>query len=237
MTNRFIDFSRLRPKISETIAGEASKLSANFSISNAKDNAMYNVVSKCTYSNTIDQDKVATKWKELESEYRSKNLTIEEIDFEKRNFYLLDGQRCFVENSFDFVIQGLDIFSNINLLKMSCDTLIAKFNKLMEDVLVNNVPILRSETTMKNSFDMILVNEDYTIGKVLEYILYTKFHTSKTPTLNFCGFKKFHPHDAKSTIRIAFVDEHKDQDPKQLLHYASQYAILILQYIASIIPN
>jgi hypothetical protein len=53
-TNRFIDFSRLRPKISETIPGEALKLSANFSISNAKDNAMYNVVSKCTYSNTID---------------------------------------------------------------------------------------------------------------------------------------------------------------------------------------
>jgi DNA-directed RNA polymerase alpha subunit/DNA-directed RNA polymerase subunit L len=236
-TNRFIDFSRLRPKISETIAGEALKLSANFSISNAKDNAMYNVVSKCSYSNTIDPDIVLKKWKEFESEYRSKNLTIEEIQFEKKNFYLLDGQRCFVENSFDFIIQGLDIFSNIALLKMSCDTLITKFDKLIKDINVNDVPILRSETTMQNSFDMILVREDYTIGKILEYILYTKFYTSKTPTLNFCGFKKFHPHDAKSTIRIAFVEQHKDKDPKQLLHYASQYAILILQYIASMLPN
>lgn len=236
-THRFIDFSRLRPKISETIAGEALKLSANFSISNAKDNSMYNVVSKCTYSNTIDSDRVSKKWKEMETEYRAKNLTNEEIEFEKKNFYILDGQRCFIENSFDFIIQGLDIFSNIKILKMSCETLIAKFNQLNEDLIVNNVPILRSETTMKNSFDIILVNEDYTIGKVLEYILYSKFYTPKSPTLNFCGFKKFHPHDAKSTIRISFVDEHKDDDPKELLHFASQHAILILKYVVSMIKD
>lgn len=236
-TNRFIDFSRLRPKISETIAGEALKLSANFSISNAKDNAMYNVVSKCTYSNTIDNEKVVKKWKELESEYRAKNLTTEEIEFEKKNFYILDGQRCYVENSFDFIIQGLDIFSNIQILRMSCETLIGKFNKLNEELFVNNVPILRSETTMKNSFDVILVNEDYTLGKVLEYILYSKFYTPKNPTLNFCGFKKFHPHDAKSTIRISFVDEHKDDDPKELVHFASQHAILILKYVISMLKN
>lgn len=235
LTERYIDFSRLRPKISETIPGEALKMSATFSISNAKDNSMYNVVSKCTYSNTIDQVKVVQKWKELESEYRSKSLTPEEIDFEKRNFYLLDGQRCYTEDSFDFIIQGLGIFPNIKILKMSCETLIDKFTKLNEDILSNNVPILISETTMKNCFDIILINEDYTIGKVLEYILYTIFYESKKPLLNFCGFKKFHPHDAKSTIRISFIEEHKDESPNELLHYASQYAILIFKHISSLI--
>lgn len=235
LTGRYIDFSRLRPKISETIPGEALKLSALFSISNAKDNSMYNVVSKCTYSNTIDQVKVVQKWKELEAEYRSKDLSLEEIDFEKRNFYLLDGQRCYAENSFDFIIQGLGIFSNVSILKISCETLIDKFNKLNDDILANNVPILVSETTMKNCFDIILVNEDYTIGKVLEYILYTRFYESKKPLLNFCGFKKFHPHDAKSTIRISFIEEHKDESPNKLLHYASQYAILIFKHIVSMV--
>jgi DNA-directed RNA polymerase subunit L len=236
ITGRFIDFSRLRPKISDTIPGEVLKLTANFSISNAKDNAMYNVVSKCTYSNTIDQNKVDKKWKELEAEHRSKGLSNEEIKFEQRNFYLLDGQRCFTENSFDFVIEGLDIFSNIQLLKMSCETLIDKFDKLIKDIDENNVPILRSETTMKNSFDMILVNEDYTIGKVLEYILYTEFYAVENPTLNFCGFKKFHPHDAKSTIRVAFVGD-EDLNPAQLLKNASNYAIKIFEYIALMIKE
>ena len=101
ITKRYIDFSRLRPKISDTIPGEVLKLSANFSISNAKDNAMYNVVSKCTYSNTIDTDKANNKWNELKAEYMSKGLTTEEIAFEEKNFRLLDGQRCFKDNSFE----------------------------------------------------------------------------------------------------------------------------------------
>ena len=57
---------------------------------------------------------------------------------------------------------------------------------------------------MSNSFDIILENEDYTIGKVLEYFLYTKFYETKL--LTFCGFKKMHPHDSYSIIRVAYKD-------------------------------
>ena len=35
--------------------------------------------------------------------------------------------------------------------------------------------------------DIILLNEDYTIGKILEYVLYTKFFATRDPVLNF-GF-------------------------------------------------
>lgn len=230
ITSRFIDFSRLRPKISDSIPGEALKLYANFSISNAKDNSMYNVVSKCTYSNTIDEAVLESRWVELKKEHQSKGLTEDEISFEKKNFYLLDGQRCFKQNSFDFTIKGLGIFTEIALMKLSCQVLISKLKQICDDVLIDNVPILVSETTMKNSFDIILVNEDYTIGKMLEYILYTKFFVSKKPLLNYCGFKKFHPHDAKSTIRVAFNDD-KSINPRQLLHYACEHAILTLQSI------
>ena len=230
MHERYIDFSRLRPRISNTIPGEALKFSANFSISNAKDNAMYNVVSKCTYSNTIDEDKADNKWKEIKNEHISKGLSTDEVNFEEINFRNLDRQRCFIENSFDFVIEGLNIFTNLELLKMSCQTLIGKFNKIIEDITKNNVPILRSETTMKNSFDIILDNEDYTIGKVLEYILYTNYYAVKNPILNFCGFKKFHPHDAKSTIRVAFVTD-TDLKPELLLGSACEHAIKIFKHI------
>ena len=56
---------------------------------------------------------------------------------------------------------------------------------------------------MENCYDMILVNEDYTIGKSLEYVLYSK-HYAGDKSLTFCGFKKFHPHNDDSTLRIAF---------------------------------
>ena len=58
---------------------------------------------------------------------------------------------------------------------------------------------------MENSFDIILENEDYTIGKTLEFIIYNKFF-ERTKILSFCGFKKYHPHDSESIIRIAYKD-------------------------------
>ena len=38
------------------------------------------------------------------------------------------------------------------------------------------IDIVVSETTIDNCYDVRLENEDYTMGKVLEYILYTKFY-------------------------------------------------------------
>jgi len=57
---------------------------------------------------------------------------------------------------------------------------------------------------MNNCFDIILENEDYTIGKVIEYMLYAKFYETKI--LKFCGFKKMHHHDSDSIIRVAYTD-------------------------------
>ena len=40
---------------------------------------------------------------------------------------------------------------------------------------------------MKNAFDITLENEDYTIGKVIEYFMLVKFYDTKM--LTYCGFK------------------------------------------------
>ena len=66
------------------------------------------------------------------------------------------------------------------------------------------VMIKLSETNMDFSYDIVLENEDYTIGKVLEYILYEKFFIEQK-LLTFCGFKKVHPHDTDSIIRVAYA--------------------------------
>jgi hypothetical protein len=41
------------------------------------------------------------------------------------------------------------------------------------------------------------------MGKVIEYILYEKYFMGDK-ILSFCGFKKFHPHDSDSVIRLAY---------------------------------
>jgi DNA-directed RNA polymerase subunit L len=96
---------------------------------------------------------------------------------------------------------------------MACSLLKYQFDKLAEDIESDNVTILNSETTMDNCFDFILEHGDYTIGKSLEYILYEKefVATGKEPTIKYCGFKKMHPHDDHSIIRVSYIAKEADK--------------------------
>jgi len=203
-TNYYIDFGRLRPKISDTIPGEVLKLTAEFSISNARDESAFNVVSKCAYGNTPDVIKIKEQWEAQEAKLKSQEMPTSDIEFQKRNYYILDAQRQYVPDSFDFVVQTIGMYDNKDILKMANKILVGKFDALIQEIDSDVVEILTSETTMDHCYDIILKNEDYTVGKVLEYILYDK-HYQGDKTLSFCGFKKFHPHDVTSTVRVAFA--------------------------------
>lgn len=208
--NSYIDLVRLRPKIGDSIPGEHLKFRAEFAVSSASHNSMFNVVSKCAYSNTPDMVKIGSIWDGYAAKLQSEDSTPEEIEFQKRNFYMLDAQRHFVPDSFDFVVQTLGVYTNNEIVKKACAILQNKLVDFIQALDSDTVPIMGSESArepsiMPNSYDVILEDEDYTIGKVLEYILYEK-HYQGEKTLNYCGFKKFHPHNSDSTIRLAFVE-------------------------------
>ena len=69
----------------------------------------------------------------------------------------------------------------------------------------DEVEIKIADSTIPNCYDIHLNNEDYTIGKTIEYFLYSDYFEG-LKTLSFCGFKKFHPHDIDSIIRVAYID-------------------------------
>jgi DNA-directed RNA polymerase alpha subunit len=203
-TNMFIDFARLRPRIGDSILGEKLKFSAEFSVHTAKENSMFNVVSKCAYANTPDLEKAKLVWEDIETNLRTKDTPADDIEIQRKNFYLLDAQRHFVEDSYDFVLQSVGVFENKDLVKKACVVLQKKMIQMIESLDSDLVPILNAETTMEFCFDVILENEDYTIGKILEYLLYES-HYQGDKIFTFCGFKKFHPHNDDSTIRVAYV--------------------------------
>lgn len=205
ITNDYIDFVRLRPKIGDSIPGEQLKLTCEFTIGTAKQNGSYNVVSKCTYGNTVDTDKADDAWTLIQQKLAEEDTLKNEIEFQKRNFYLLDAQRYFVPDSFDFQIQSIGVFDNRRLIKKACNILRTKLLDMHRNLESDIIPIKTSLTTVENSYDVILVDEDYTLGKVLEYIMYEKYY-NKEQILTFCGFKKFHPHDTDSTVRIAYKE-------------------------------
>ena len=218
-TNSYIDFARLRSKISDSIPGEELKLTAEFSVSTAKTNSMYNMVSICSYGNTPDSVKAAEIWEEQEAKLQSDGISAEEIEFQKKNFALLDAQRYFVPDSFDFTLQTIGVYENKELITKACAVLQNKFIDMIQGLDADIVPILNSETTIDHCFDVILENEDYTIGKVLEYMLYEKYYQGDK-SLSFCGFKKFHPHNADSTIRVAFEQKGDKSMVRQIVREA-----------------
>jgi DNA-directed RNA polymerase subunit L len=208
----FIDFARLRPRIGD-VPGEHLKLSCEFSVANVATNSMFNVVSKCAYGFTVDSAKSAAAWEKIEAKMAadgSSGGSSGEIAFAKRNFELLDAQRYFKEDSFDFVLRSVGVFTCPVIVKKACAIMQRKLRTFSDAIDADTVPILATEvsgvkTTMDNCYDIILENEDYTLGKALEYYLYQTFFVEKK-TMNFCGFKKLHPHDSSSRIRVAFIE-------------------------------
>jgi DNA-directed RNA polymerase subunit L len=230
LTGYYIDFARLRPKISDEIRGEALHLTCEFSIGTAKEDGMFNVVSTATYGFTQDDETIKKELTKKAQEWKDKGLTKDEIEFESKNWGLLDAQRIVKRDSFDFIIQTLGVFTNQEIIKKACDIIIDKLDTLNTSIDTDEIQIHLSENTMINSYDIILENEDYTIGTVLEYFLNSKFYEG-TKTLSFCGFKKMHPHDLDSIIRIAYKNDADKHTVKQNLKECIADALTVYKKI------
>lgn len=210
ITKNYIDFARLRPAISDEILGEILMMKCSISKGNGADDYMYNNVSVCSYGNTVDTSKAESEWNKIEKE-NSKDKDENELQKMYNNYMLLDAKKHYIKNSFDFMIETIGVYKNQELVKIGCNELIKKFNKVIALVDNDDLEINKSENTNDNSYDIILYNEDYTIGKVIEYILYKKFfEDKKNKKISYCGFIKKHPHDSFSTIRIIYDNDVND---------------------------
>jgi DNA-directed RNA polymerase subunit L len=202
-TGHYIHFLRLRSKISNEIPGEKLHLTCEFEIGTALEDGCFNVVSTCAYGNTVDTVKQDQELSKKIQAWKNENKTKDDIDFEIKNWKLLEGKRIFKPNSFDFVIQTVGIYTNYEIVNKACNILIDKLNAISTLIDTDDISITPSDNTIPNSYDIKLMNEDYTIGKVIEYFFYSKFYEN-IKILSFCGFKKEHPHDNYSVVTIAY---------------------------------
>ena len=203
VTGDYIDFVRLKAKSAEEIQGKIINLTSEFDIGTAKEDGAYNVVSTCAYGNTIDQATQEAKLAQLKQKWKDEGKKESEIEFEATNWKLLEGKRIFKKDSFDFVIQSIGIYTNAELLNLACKVMIEKLQNLNSIIEKDEVEIKIADSTIPNCYDIHLNNEDYTIGKVIEYFLLKNFYD--TGILTFSGFKMLHPHDTYSLIRVAYT--------------------------------
>ena len=208
-TGDYIEFSRLQPKLSENIDGERLVFRCGLDIGTASQDGSFNVISTCAYECTPDIAKADEVWSEQATAMKKDKISDEDIDMEKKNWFILQAKRYYHTNSYDFTIETVGVFENTEIVIKACKIMIYKCEKFLYDLEHGQVPIVPSETTLKNGFDVTLINEDYTLGKVIEFYLYQQ-HFIADKTLSFCGFRKSHPHATDSFIRVAF---HNEIDP------------------------
>jgi len=199
----FIDFLRLRPKISDEIPGERIKLTCDFSISTARDDSMFNVVGTCSYGFTPDREEMVKQLSIRKDKWNTEGKTAAEIDFESKNWNLLEGLRYVKKQSFDFIVQTVGIFENKDIIIKACEILMHKLDTQKQLLDKDEMSIEPADSTLENCYDITLENEDYTVGTILNYEIYETFY-KEHETLSYIGFKKMHPHDTHSLIRIAF---------------------------------
>ena len=204
----YIDFVRLRPKISDKMPGEKIKLTCEFSIKTARDDSAFNVTGTCSYGCTPNMEAIGQQLEIRKQKWKDEGKSATEIDFEAKNWKLLEALRYVKARSFDFVLETVGIYENDVIIVKACDILLHKFEVLNHSLEQDELEIKTSKNTMENCYDIILVNEDYTVGNILNHILYTTFYTD-LKALDYVGFKKFHPHDTESTIRVCLTNKTK----------------------------
>jgi DNA-directed RNA polymerase alpha subunit len=227
LTGDFIDFVRLKGKPSDDLQAKTIHFTCEFDIGTAKEDAAYNVVSTCSYGNTIDTANQEATLQQLKQKWKDEGKKENEVEFEAANWKLLEGKRIFLKDSFDFVLQTIGIHTNGELLLSACEIMMSKLQNLDSIIEKDELEIRNADSTLRNSFDVILENEDYTIGKVIEYFLYTNFYEKRLMT--FCGFDMAHPHDLHSTIRVAYVEAVEISTVKGHLKDCISYATDVFQ--------
>lgn len=212
ITGEYIDLVRLRPKTTYDGEGEHLKLNCGFSVGNAGENSMFNVVTTCSFGNTPDKIKLNDLWNEREKELN--DIDPSKIESYKKDFDIIEGQRNYIKNSYDFIVETNRIYSNNELFTLASSIINKKIDTLLNNLVNKNI-IIPITDAMPNSFEIKLENEDYTIGKLLENQLYSSYFENEK-IFNYISFKKYHPHDNDSFIKISMVTI---DDPRLISKY------------------
>ena len=205
LSNHYIDFARLLPRVADYTEGEELHVTAEFDMGIAEQDSAFNVCCTCAYGCTPDIEKQKQAWDELP----------ESSDVKKggeKNWRLLSARRIVKDRSFDFVIETVSasVHTNGALLRKACDIMKIKCETFISSLDDEVASIVAADVTMPYAFNIILRREGYTLGKALEHMLYTK-HYMGDMKLTFCAFKKAHPHDPDSYIQVALQDDASDK--------------------------
>jgi DNA-directed RNA polymerase alpha subunit len=234
ITGGYILIARLMPRLTQFVEGERLALTAEIGVGTARMDGMYNVVSTGAYCSTPNVEEADKVWTECAKVLDRDGNDAGFIASEKKNWFAMEAQRYTHSDSFDFIIESVGVYSNVEILTKACLLLVEKCNKMISDIenASGDVDVAPSDTTLSNGYDVTLQNEDYTLGKCVEYFIHTN-HYEGSRTVSFCGFRKTHPHDTHSMIRMAFHAPTDDDIVNTYLIQAARESAAVFQSLIS----
>lgn len=238
ITSDYIHLLTLQPAIG-AIPGEKIKLTARFQWTSAAENGMF-IAACASYGYTQDVEKSREEWTRREAELQASDAEESDIVAAKSDFYNLDAARYFVPNSFDFSVQSIGVYGNLEAVQTACEHVRRKLGDLVLATDSNMLPVFRSteartvggydsiiESSMLNSYDIILENLDETVGNILAYAVLALYYKNsgdenEEDEISYCGHKKIHPHDTYSMLRIALTKDEPMVIARVLKHACSE---------------
>jgi hypothetical protein len=224
LTKDYILLTRLYPRKNSISDVEEIHLEAPLSLRKSSESSVYNTTSTCSYGFVIDPVKQKKAWED----HKKTLSNVEDMDFEKKNWYVHEGRRHYKENQYQFKIESVGVYSNDDIVKKACYSLNQKL-----DILLQEPFDIKKGNTVELSYDVIIPNDNYTIGKIIENACYNLFYKEKA-VLSFIGYNKVHPHVNYGIIRMMFHKEEYDENYIQnILPQAIQYAKTLFTAISN----
>jgi DNA-directed RNA polymerase subunit L len=202
-------------------------IEAKASISNGAENGHYCPVACACYVNTIDPEKAEmglkeyiTKQNEIAKLNNVEPMTPEQL---ARRFELTEKARFFYTNDkdeptvFTFKLETIGVIPSLVIFHRAIDILKDKINTFISNMisLNKNVITINASDHLNGGYDIIVQNEDDTLGNIVQSHLCMLYADYSIPQdkrkLKFIGYKKPHPLEPHIIFSIQGMNDNQDE--------------------------
>ena len=184
-------------------------IEAKASISNGAENGHYSPVACACYINTVDPQRADLGLKDYIDTQNAlaikQKTAIIALEVLKRRFDLNERSRYFYINDkdepnvFTFKIETIGAIPSLIIFHRAIDILKDKIQKFISNLVSKNenVITIRASEQLNGGYDIIVKNEDDTLGNIIQSHFCIMFADYSLPTekqkLKYIGYKKPHP--------------------------------------------
>ena len=198
--------------------GEELIFNGKASVGIGKENARWTPTCQSIITNKINEDLAEEEFNKVIAS--KENLDSAKIEKLRKKFFNFDAERYFFKNNngeaciFEFTIESIGVIKPEVLFQKSLIILNTKLDKLIENISDKEyVEIIKADTLM-NAYDIVINNEEHTLGNIIQYYLYNNYKESGR--INFSGYKIPHPLENKLVIRVD-LNQQSDNNSDNLI--------------------